>query len=177
MDDAVVDGENLGDGRFDYVYELAELRDDGGYALRPRTDVQDLHDQAVSRFGAADGDGTRRRVDFREIYLCHQVALGLYLARETVMGLEGDDGARVDLEYRFHLGTEAERRFFLRDHVVHHPVDGPSQAYLLSSCSSWSNLFRAPQSRPRQRPPRPGRWPADAWLRRVPALQSPILSR
>src|SRR5215210_4700319 len=34
MDDAVVDGENLGDGRFDYVYELAELRDDGGYALR-----------------------------------------------------------------------------------------------------------------------------------------------
>src|SRR5215210_5651456 len=52
--------------------------------------------------------------------------------------------------------------------------DGP---HVAASGSSWSSLFRARRARPRQRPPRPGRWPADAGLRQVPALQSQGVAR
>src|SRR5215213_1175228 len=105
--DSVPHGQNLGNGRFDQVYELAVARDDGCHPLRPGPDIQDLGHEAVAGFCATDGDRAGGRVHLREVDFGDQIVLGLDLAREAVVGLEGDDLLRAYLQHELALSMQA----------------------------------------------------------------------
>src|SRR5215211_1100540 len=157
--DSVPHGQNFGNGRFDQVYELAVALDDGCDPLRTGPDIQDLDYEAVAGFCATDGDWAGGRVHLREVDVCDQVVLGLDLAREAVVGLEGDDLPRAYLQHGLHLRAEGEDGLLLRDGVIY-PLDRLGHAYLLPIClSSRSQGLR---SRPRRISPPLEQWPVDA---------------
>src|ERR1035438_2566326 len=80
-------------GRFD---ELPPLGDAHRRALLVRSNIEQRHRQRVTRFGAANRDGTRRAVHPSEIKLLERVFVALYLSGETVPRLDFNDGAGVD---------------------------------------------------------------------------------
>src|SRR5215211_9484268 len=157
--ESVPDGKNLGNGGLDQIYELAVARDDGCHPLGTGSDIQDLDHEAVAGFRPTDGDRAGGGVHLREVDVCDQVVLGLDLAREAVVGLEGNDLPRAYLQHGLHLRAEGEDGLLLRDSVIN-PLDRLGHAYLLPIClSSRSQGLR---SRPRRISPPLEQWPVDA---------------
>src|SRR5215218_9165281 len=172
--DSVPHGQNFGNGRVDQVYELAVARDDGCHPLRPGSDIQDLDHEAVAGFCASDGDRTGGRVHLREVDVGDQVVLSLDLAREAVVGLEGNDLPWAYLQDRLHLRAEGEDGLFLRDGVIN-PLDRLGHANLLPNCLS--SRFPALRSRLRRISPPLEQWPVDAARQRAQGPRNPRLSR
>src|SRR5215212_1269096 len=121
--DSIPHGQNFGNGGFDHIYELAVARNDGCHPLGTGPDIQDLGHEAVAGFRATDGDRAGGRVHLREVDVGDQIVLGLDLAREAVVGLEGNDLASAYLKDRLHLRAESEDGLLFRDGVIH-PLDG-----------------------------------------------------
>src|ERR1019366_2651680 len=80
----------------DRVDELSPFGDAHGRALLVRSNIEQRDRQRVARFGAANGDRTRRAVHPSEIKLLERVLFALYLSGETVPRLDFNDGAGID---------------------------------------------------------------------------------
>src|SRR5215208_7798608 len=118
--------------------------------------------------------GPGGRVHLREVDVGDQIVLGLDLAREAVVGLEGDDLPAAYLQDGLHFRAEGEDGLFLRDGVIN-PLDRLGHSDLLPICL-WSR-FQALRSRPRRISPPLEQWPADAARRRAQGPRNPRLSR
>ena len=101
-----VDAENLRQRCVHLVDQLPDAGDQRGEAALGRPNLQQLHDERVSRLGAADRDRPGRGVDPLEVDLGDEIGLGLDLPGEAVVRLQRHDRARFDLEHGLHVRAE-----------------------------------------------------------------------
>src|SRR5215208_2862594 len=141
-----------------------------GPGLMSRISITRLSPGSAPRTETGPGGG----VHLREGYVGDQVVLGLDLAREAIVGLEGNDLPRAYLQDRLHLRAEGEDGLFLRDGVIH-PLDRLGHAGLLPICLS--SRCQGLRYRPRRISPPLEQWPVDAARQRAQGPRNPRLSR